>query len=145
MDDAIEDRGGLELHVAMSLPNQESELARGPDHKFGCRDVSPCSTPIRGGQLDRSENPGNLAQAVDAMLAHKDLLRGSIASRDGRLLHDRDRSQGMNPVKHVVGLADLHNPVPPGQSRLFFFWGRMDRVTDQCRSLHGSLVCNIAP
>ena len=37
----------------------------------------------------------------------------------------RDRSEGIYPVQHMGGLADLHYPVPPGQSRLFFFRGGM--------------------
>ena len=144
MDDAIEGRGGLELNVAVPVPNGESKLARGPDHKFGCRDIGPCSTFVRGGESDWSEDPGNPAQAVDTMLPHKDLFRGSEAARDGRLLHDRDRSQGIYPVQHMAGLADLHYPVPPGQSRLFFRGG-MGRVADQCCGLHGSLVLDISP
>ena len=65
VDDAIEGRGGLELNVAVPVPNGESKLARGPDHKFGCRDIGPCSTFVRGGESD------------DTMLPHKDLFRGS--------------------------------------------------------------------
>ena len=82
MDDAVKDRRGLELHVAVSLPNRESELARGPNHEFGRRDIGPRCVLVRGGLLDRSKDPRDTAKAGDAVLPHEDLLRSSEASCD---------------------------------------------------------------
>ena len=144
MDDAVKDRGGLKFHIAVSFSNRESELARGPDHEFGRRDIGPCCVFVRGGLLDRSKNPRDIAEAGDPVLPHEDLFRSSEASCDSRLFHDRDRGQSMKPFKHVVGLANLHNPVPLWQGCLFFLRGGIDHVADQGCSLYWSLVLDIS-
>ena len=121
MDDAVEDRGGLKFHIAVSLSNRE--LARSPDHEFGRRDIGPRCVLVRGGLLDRSKNPRDIAEAGDTVLPHEDLLRSSEASCDSRLFHDRDRGQSMKPFKHVRSPVRTSPRFAEGQEVPYRGWG----------------------